>query len=104
MNLHDIMFSEIMHPILHTLFAFPSLSYFKVFYSSRSPLVSRYGSEEMSKLFSDQRKFSLWRQLWYNLAKAQQTLGLPITGVLFYLLLSQSVLSLHMSIFEFAFF
>jgi adenylosuccinate lyase len=44
-----------------------------------SPLVSRYASPEMLYNFSDFKKFSNWRKLWYNLAKCQQKLGLKIT-------------------------
>ena len=42
-----------------------------------SPLVSRYASPEMSHNFSNRKKFSIWRQLWTTLAKAQFKLGLP---------------------------
>ncbi len=45
----------------------------------RTPLVSRYTSEEMQALFSEDRKFSTWRKLWLVLAKAQKQLGLNIT-------------------------
>ena len=44
-----------------------------------SPLVTRYCSNEMLFNFSDQSKFSRWRQLWYCLAKAEKELGLDIT-------------------------
>ncbi|XP_066153402.1 adenylosuccinate lyase [Euwallacea fornicatus] len=44
-----------------------------------SPLSSRYASKEMQYNFSDQKKFSTWRKLWINLAKAQKELGLQIT-------------------------
>ena len=44
-----------------------------------NPLTSRYASEEMRRLFGDQRKFSTWRRLWLTLATAQKQLGLPIT-------------------------
>lgn len=43
-----------------------------------NPLVSRYASREMARLWGAQRKFSTWRQLWVMLAEAQQQLGLPI--------------------------
>ena len=43
-----------------------------------SPLVERNASEEMSQLFSPQKKFSTWRRLWLELAKAQKQLGLDI--------------------------
>ncbi len=44
-----------------------------------SPLCSRYASKEMQRLFSDDVKFSTWRKLWLELAKAEKDLGLPIT-------------------------
>lgn len=45
----------------------------------KSPLSTRYASKEMQYLFSDQHKFSTWRQLWIWLAEAEKTLGLDIT-------------------------
>ena len=45
-----------------------------------SPLTGRYDSGEMSRVFSDQFKFSTWRQLWIALAEAEADLGLPITA------------------------
>ena len=42
------------------------------------PLASRYASKVMAELFSDDRKFRTWRQLWIELARAEATLGLPI--------------------------
>jgi adenylosuccinate lyase len=42
----------------------------------QSPLTSRYASPEMAFNFSDQKKFSTWRQLWLYLAKAEMELGL----------------------------
>src|SRR4051794_1534558 len=47
--------------------------------SYQSPLTGRYGSAEMSRVFSDQFKFSTWRQLWIALAEAEAKLGLPIS-------------------------
>jgi adenylosuccinate lyase len=44
-----------------------------------SPLVERNASEEMAELFGAQKKFSTWRRLWLELAKAQRKLGLKIT-------------------------
>jgi hypothetical protein len=38
----------------------------------RSPLSTRYASKEMQYNFSDQKKFSTWRRLWINLAKAEK--------------------------------
>ncbi len=43
-----------------------------------SPLVERNASEEMAELFGAQKKFSTWRRLWLELAKAQKKLGLNI--------------------------
>lgn len=45
----------------------------------QSPLATRYCSEEMRRLFSDQFKYTTWRRLWVALAEAQKELGLPIT-------------------------
>ena len=44
-----------------------------------NPLISRYASSVMKYLFSDHKKFSTWRRLWCELARAEQTLGLPIS-------------------------
>ncbi len=44
-----------------------------------SPLVERNASREMAELFGAQRKFSTWRRLWLELAKAEMKLGLDIT-------------------------
>ena len=43
-----------------------------------SPLVERNASREMAELFGAERKFSTWRRLWLELAKAQKKLGLDI--------------------------
>jgi adenylosuccinate lyase len=43
-----------------------------------SPLVERNASKEMAELFGAQRKFSMWRRLWLELAKVQRKLGLGI--------------------------
>ncbi len=43
-----------------------------------SPLVERNASREMAELFGAQKKFSTWRRLWLELAKAQKKLGLDI--------------------------
>ena len=45
-----------------------------------SPYDGRYTSKEMNELFSDDTKFSTWRELWVALAKAEQRLGLDITN------------------------
>jgi adenylosuccinate lyase len=44
-----------------------------------NPLIARYASDEMSRLWGPQRKFSMWRRLWVALAEAEAELGLPIT-------------------------
>jgi len=44
-----------------------------------NPLGGRYASEEMSTLFSAQRKFETWRLLWLWLAEEERRLGLPIS-------------------------
>jgi len=44
-----------------------------------NPLISRYASREMARLWSSQRKFSTWRRLWVALAEAERTLGLNIS-------------------------
>src|SRR3954453_20019451 len=43
-----------------------------------NPLITRYASREMARLWSSQRKFSTWRRLWVALAEAQRGLGLEI--------------------------
>lgn len=43
-----------------------------------NPLIGRYASDEMSRIWSPQRKFSTWRRLWVALAEAEAELGLPI--------------------------
>ncbi len=44
-----------------------------------NPLVRRYAGAAMSRLWSDQTKFSTWRKLWVVLAESQRALGLDIT-------------------------
>ena len=44
-----------------------------------SPLSSRYASDYMLRLFSANHRIQTWRKLWVSLAKAESTLGLPIT-------------------------
>ena len=43
-----------------------------------NPLITRYASAEMSRLWSPEHKFRTWRRLWVALAEAQAELGLPI--------------------------
>lgn len=44
-----------------------------------SPFSARYASEEMQYLFSAEKKFRSWRQLWIVLAEAERELGLPVS-------------------------
>ena len=41
----------------------------------QNPLIARYASPEMSRVWSPQRKFSTWRRLWVALAEAEAELG-----------------------------
>lgn len=43
-----------------------------------NPLIRRYASREMARIWSPQAKFSTWRRLWVALAEAQRVLGLNI--------------------------
>ncbi|MEA4822682.1 MAG: adenylosuccinate lyase [Clostridiaceae bacterium] len=47
--------------------------------SYQSPLCSRYASKSMQFVFSDDFKFRTWRRLWVALARAEHTLGLPVS-------------------------
>ena len=44
-----------------------------------NPLNTRYASDRMKKIFSDDTKFRLWRKLWIALAQSEKELGLNIT-------------------------
>lgn len=44
-----------------------------------SPLSTRYASDEMQHIFSQNFKFRTWRRLWIALARAEKELGLDIT-------------------------
>jgi adenylosuccinate lyase len=44
-----------------------------------NPLISRYASREMAKLFANEHRIRLWRTLWIVLAETEKDLGLPIT-------------------------
>ena len=39
-----------------------------------NPLISRYASREMARLWGDQRKFSTWRRLWSRAREADKGL------------------------------
>lgn len=45
----------------------------------QNPLIERYASKEMMRVFSPDNKFKTWRKLWIALAQSQMELGLPIT-------------------------
>lgn len=47
--------------------------------SYENPLIARYASPEMSRIWGDQQKFSTWRRLWIALAKSEQELGIEIS-------------------------
>ncbi|HQL10388.1 MAG TPA: adenylosuccinate lyase [Lentisphaeria bacterium] len=44
-----------------------------------SPFSARYASDDMQYLFSAEKKFRSWRQLWIVLAEAEHELGLPVS-------------------------
>ena len=37
-----------------------------------NPLISRYASGEMARIFGAEKKFRTWRKLWVALAQSQQ--------------------------------
>ena len=41
-----------------------------------SPFSTRYASDEMQYIFSDDNKFRTWRRLWVALARAEMNQGL----------------------------
>ena len=41
-----------------------------------SPFSTRYASDEMQYIFSDDNKFRTWRRLWVALARAEMQQGL----------------------------
>ena len=43
-----------------------------------SPLSTRYASDYMLNLFSQDTRYQTWRKLWVSLARAEMQLGLPI--------------------------
>lgn len=44
-----------------------------------NPLVNRYASEEMGRIFSPFHKYHVWHQLWIALAESEKELGLDIS-------------------------
>lgn len=45
-----------------------------------NPLIARYASPEMSRLWSPHTKFRTWRELWVVLAEEEAALGVPISA------------------------
>ena len=45
----------------------------------QTPLAERYASKEMQYIFSPDKKFRTWRELWIALAESEKELGLNIT-------------------------
>ena len=45
-----------------------------------NPLITRYASRDMSRIWSAQKKHSTWRRLWVALAESERELGLDITN------------------------
>lgn len=43
-----------------------------------SPLASRYASDYMLHLFSDDSRYQTWRRLWTALARASASWGCPL--------------------------
>lgn len=43
-----------------------------------NPLCTRYASDRMKRIFSNDTKFSTWRRLWIALAEAEKELGIDI--------------------------
>lgn len=44
-----------------------------------NPLISRYASREMARLWSPQRRHSTWRRMWVALAESERELGIEIS-------------------------
>lgn len=59
---------EIMNDTSHTIYE-----------TYRNPLCTRYASNEIKKIFSDETKFTTWRRLWIALAESEKELGINIT-------------------------
>jgi adenylosuccinate lyase len=45
-----------------------------------NPLSTRYASAEMTRLWSDNHRYRLWREAWLALAEGEAELGLPISA------------------------
>ena len=44
-----------------------------------NPLISRYASPAMSRLWGEAKKIAIWRELWWILAESERELGLDIS-------------------------
>jgi adenylosuccinate lyase len=64
------------------------------FSTYQSPFTWRYASPQMRHLFSEEYKFSTWRQIWVALAQAQYKLGLVSKAEYFDLKKNQSNLDI----------
>ena len=58
------------------IFSFPDLMTTDFY---QNPLIARYASPEMSRIWGDQKKFSIWRRLWIALAESEKELGIDIS-------------------------
>lgn len=47
--------------------------------SFRSPLVDRYASQAMQRIWSARHKFQTWRKIWLAVAEAEHEVGLPVS-------------------------
>ena len=57
-----------------------------------NPLITRYASREMARVFSDDNRFTTWRKLWIALAEGEKELGLNITDEQIAQMVSQRML------------
>ncbi len=46
----------------------------------QSPLVDRYASPDMARLFGPRQRILTWRRIWLALAESQRRLGLPVSA------------------------
>ncbi len=45
----------------------------------KNPLETRYASQEMLDIFSEENRYRTWRQVWIALAESEMEMGLPVT-------------------------
>src|SRR5688572_24543766 len=43
------------------------------------PLIERYASQDMARLFTPRARHGAWRELWIALAQAEHELGFPVS-------------------------